>query len=575
MKLKLFKFCKRLYFVNNPGTVMTSHSCNYTFGFTLWFLLTLATGYAQDLDSLKQAYGSSNSDEQKIQTLHGIADYFINRNLDSSVYYNERALKMARSTDSDTLIASCLANLGTVYLMKGRLDVSMEYQLQALKLYPENSKNVGVYKLLNNIGLIYFYQSKFDEALVNYNKVLHILEDTPSIKPSDKERYLGTIFINIGIIYDIKTEYSKSLEFYSKAVTHSKNANDQKNLASAYSNMGLVYIKLQKYDLAESYFNEALEIRVRDNDTYGLCKSYQHLGNLYKEKGELERAEEILLRGLQKCEEANATKARAQVIEKLSHTYFLNNDYKNAYEYQLSFINLNDSLTNSETERKITEAEMQYKFDKETQEKEAQQQKQKLIYVIIGIVLILIIITIGGLFLLQKAKSKNQKLEKEKVDLENKELALRKQTLENELESRSKDLATNVMYLIKKNELISEISQRLITLKKQMKKDNQKDVQNIIMDLQTAKDDAIWDEFEVRFNQVYNDFYERLNHKFPDLTNNEKKICAFLKLNMTTKEICTLTRQSTNSLNVARTRLRKKLGIKSSNTNLTTFLENI
>ncbi|WP_264565747.1 helix-turn-helix transcriptional regulator [Flavobacterium sp. N3904] len=115
----------------------------------------------------------------------------------------------------------------------------------------------------------------------------------------------------------------------------------------------------------------------------------------------------------------------------------------------------------------------------------------------------------------------------------------------------------------------------MITLKKQLKKDNQETIQKIIFDIKHAQDDDVWKEFEVRFNQVYNDFYERLKDKYPDLTLNEKRICAFLRLNMTTKEICSLTRQSYNSLNVARARLRKKLNIQNEDINLVTFLENI
>lgn len=108
-----------------------------------------------------------------------------------------------------------------------------------------------------------------------------------------------------------------------------------------------------------------------------------------------------------------------------------------------------------------------------------------------------------------------------------------------------------------------------------MKKNDQDVIQKIILDIKNAQDDDIWKEFEVRFSQVYNDFYERLNIKYPDLTINEKRICAFLRLNMTTKEICALTRQSYNSLNVARARLRKKLNIQNEEINLVTFLENI
>ncbi|MDW5289762.1 tetratricopeptide repeat protein [Formosa sp. PL04] len=543
--------------------------------FLTLFLIITSFGFSQQLDSLKLKYENTKTSENKVGALLEIGDYYTSQNLDSALLYNKKALKVATDANIDTLIASSASSIATDYLMKGRLDLSMDYFLKALKIYENTNHDTKAIKIRHNIGIIFMHQKKHDEALLNFNKTLDALERESLPLSSENEANKGKILNNIGIIYDVEGDLNKALEFYSRGLTHSKAAEDLKTLSSLYSNMGLVYLKMDKFDLSESYLNEALEIRIAENDAFGQCKSYQHLGKLYKERGQLKLAEETLLLGLSKCEEANVSEPQAQVIEILSQTYALSGDYQKAYEQHLAFTSINDSLSNSETQRKITEAEMQFKFDKETQAKEAKQQKKQYVTIFIGIVLILGILIIITLYSLLKTKSKNQQLAKDKVDLENIELSLRKQSLENELETRSKDLTTNVMYLIKKNELISEISLRLITVKKSAKKENQKDIQKIIIDLQTGKDDAIWDEFEVRFNQVYNDFYERLNDQFPNLTINERKVCAFLKLNMTSKEICTLTRQSTNSLNVARTRLRKKLGLNNTDTNLTSFLENI
>jgi DNA-binding CsgD family transcriptional regulator len=71
----------------------------------------------------------------------------------------------------------------------------------------------------------------------------------------------------------------------------------------------------------------------------------------------------------------------------------------------------------------------------------------------------------------------------------------------------------------------------------------------------------MWDEFEIRFKEVHKDFYNELHKAHPDLTLNEVKICAFLRLNMSTKEISAITHQSVKSINMARFRLRKKLHI--------------
>ena len=73
--------------------------------------------------------------------------------------------------------------------------------------------------------------------------------------------------------------------------------------------------------------------------------------------------------------------------------------------------------------------------------------------------------------------------------------------------------------------------------------------------------DKTWQEFETHFNQVDANFYQRLIARFPTLTSNEKKLCAFIRLNLSTKEICAITQRSQKSIEMARTRLRQRLNL--------------
>ena len=94
---------------------------------------------------------------------------------------------------------------------------------------------------------------------------------------------------------------------------------------------------------------------------------------------------------------------------------------------------------------------------------------------------------------------------------------------------------------------------------------------NPIKELESDNTQKVWKEFEMRFQNVHNDFYKRLINKFPDLSPNELRLCAFLKLNLNTKEISSITHQSINSIDIARSRLRQKLGL-SKEENLISFL---
>jgi len=153
---------------------------------------------------------------------------------------------------------------------------------------------------------------------------------------------------------------------------------------------------------------------------------------------------------------------------------------------------------------------------------------------------------------------------------------LAQERLEHELEYKNKELTTNVLSLMKKNEMLSVISDKLVAIKNQAAKEETREAINqISKEIQKISDREILEEFELRFKQVHSDFYSKLLQRYPDLTPNEQRLCAFLRLNMSTKEISELTGQQVSTLETARYRLRKKLGITNSSINLVTFLSKI
>jgi FixJ family two-component response regulator len=70
-----------------------------------------------------------------------------------------------------------------------------------------------------------------------------------------------------------------------------------------------------------------------------------------------------------------------------------------------------------------------------------------------------------------------------------------------------------------------------------------------------------WKQFEIQFSEVHPGFQERLIGRFPDLTPNERRLCSFIRLSMNSREIVALTRQSGKSIEVARTRIRRKMNL--------------
>jgi len=93
--------------------------------------------------------------------------------------------------------------------------------------------------------------------------------------------------------------------------------------------------------------------------------------------------------------------------------------------------------------------------------------------------------------------------------------------------------------------------------------------------INTVKDDSTWDELDFQITQSNRLLFEKLSKKFDNLSQSDLRLCAFMKMNMRTKEIANLTFKNPASVKVARSRLRKKLGLTHSTMTISTFLNRL
>ena len=145
-------------------------------------------------------------------------------------------------------------------------------------------------------------------------------------------------------------------------------------------------------------------------------------------------------------------------------------------------------------------------------------------------------------------------LELAELENERKIMIMRNEQLQTELNSKNSELATTAMSLIKKNELLLEIKKDLSHLKDESSKT---DVIKVID--KNLRNNNDWDFFKEAFNNADKDFLHKIKGLHPDLTANDLKFCAFLRLNLSSKEIAPLLNISVRSVEIKRYRLRKKM----------------
>ena len=154
-----------------------------------------------------------------------------------------------------------------------------------------------------------------------------------------------------------------------------------------------------------------------------------------------------------------------------------------------------------------------------------------------------------------------QQLEMDKAEKE--VIQLQNEKLEQEIEFKNSELASSAMHLVQKAEFLGKLRDEL----KQLVQNPSSDVgisglRKLIKSLGEAdRIDADWDVFAQHFDQVHKDFLSNIRHLFPQLSPNELKLCAYLRINLSTKEIAQLLNISVRGVEISRYRLRKKLEI--------------
>jgi tetratricopeptide (TPR) repeat protein len=533
----------------------------------LLFSVQCAFGQPQQVDSLIALLQNEQSDVGRLHLMLKISNVS-KSDAPLALEYATESVELASRVGSDSLTFLAHALLGTAYQLMGNYPKALQSYQTAI-VYGQKFKNTSILaQPYGNIGNIYYYEKDFANALKFYERALQHLS---LIDSSDSKQLLrkSGILSNIGVIYDETREFDKAEKINAEALALAKRANSHEQIANVVNNQGSLYKSRGNNKLAFKYLQDAMEIRKQNNNRLGLARSHLNLGQLYLEglkdykKGEYHLEQAILIgREVGTLQTVNSAYGFLQTL------YQERGDYRNAYEAMKNFQGTRDSLYSEENAKKITQMTMQFEFDRKQAQLVADQKARELRFWMSagGLSLLLIIVTL--LFFLQRSRAKRSELEQVRLGLE-------QINLKNELSLKDKELATNIMYLINKNELINTISEKLLEIKTSLVPEAQNPIQKIVLELQSNLQPELWKEFEFRFQQVHEQFYRSLNEKFPELTPSERRLCAFLKLNMTTKEISALTHQNAKSIDVARTRLRKKLNLTGTDHNLSTFLETL
>ncbi|HEY8929999.1 MAG TPA: triple tyrosine motif-containing protein [Mucilaginibacter sp.] len=170
-------------------------------------------------------------------------------------------------------------------------------------------------------------------------------------------------------------------------------------------------------------------------------------------------------------------------------------------------------------------------------------------------------------------KEQEEILKQEAIINEQQIVKIKNEQLQADLAGKSRELANSAMNIVYKNELLQKISDEISHLKdssgKPLAEEQLRKIQKVIDE--GMNDDRDWNIFESSFNEAHENFFKKLKSGHPDLVPNDLKLCAYLRMNMSSKEMASLLNISLRGVEIRRYRLRKKLNLEHDK-NLVEFL---
>lgn len=539
-----------------------------------------------------------------------IAEVYLEQSLhrEAMQKYNQ-ALGYYEKAKSMDGVYWCYAGMGIVQKQSGNFNDAILCYNKALKVAQDaGMKNAEAY-CYNNLGNVYRKQGDFAKAMEAFDKAI------TKFNALDEKLAASDCLNNIGNLYLDKGDPFRALEYYNRSLNFEEVHNDDYRMIIRSKNLADAYTELKDYENAEQFLDDATKLAEKAGDKSNLASCYAQYGKLHKAKGAPEIAVAYHKKSAALFKEAGARPEEAEAWVELAVTeldaglvndaiihaqtgetlakevgalktlllaekcladcYEKKGEPAKALKYLSSAMILKDSIFSVEKNRTIEEIEAGFvqsglKNENLMLAQNNLLQKQALhnrnLFVLLLAICLVLSIALVWLIYKRHLQTKTeagliQQLSDKKIE-----------KLSEDIGGKDRELTSKTMLINQKNQLLEKLISELEQLKKSDV--STATIHNLQMELRQELSPNAWKEFELSFNEVHPGFQQRLLENFPELTPAERRLCSFVRLDMNTREISSLSGQSIKSIEVARTRIRKKLNIPHEH-NLANFIAGI
>lgn len=476
-----------------------------------------------------------------------LADYYENSlfKYSKAAHYLEKSLTIYRTQDKASKAAHCEFKIGQMNYYLGQYDKTLDFASRAYGYYRKQGDTTGMMDCLNLIGIVNLSCNEFDTAARYFDECM---EMAAANKDSVRfVRVLNNIATYKGNIL-MDTTGARALLRASADICIK--IGDTADLFTVYANLASSYLKSSQNAEAAATLpllrEMATDIRTKGFYHYlaGGCRYYA---------GEYDKATEEFILAIDNFSQGDFPEKMMSCLNILAETYYRTGRTDKAFETLREYQVLKDEFINPKVYLNV--------FNKQKQIQEEQLRTahlQKMNSVLTVTIISALIMIAATLLMYYKYRRKMKDV----------------RGRESEIRSKKEILELDMTQAYRRDKIIGDAIgklRKIIAAEEDGARKNE--LTEITAELsKSAEEPEEWKEIRKFVPDFNGENFQKLIRDHPDLSINERRLCAFLNKNMTTKEISAITHQSVHSITVARARLRHKLGLTGSPVSIQEFL---
>lgn len=489
-----------------------------------------------------------------------LSDWYESRKFlfSKAIEYMERSLRIYESLGDEHDAALCKYRLAKLCFRKSFYNLTLKYSTEALESFIKEEDERHVLECYNLLGIVHYVCQDYQVSNDYFRKYAE------GARNSADSAQLLLAFNNSAVFTsNIMKDTGKSRQLFRESIKLSREMGDSSYLMSMYINLVNSYLSSGETDKVPALLEKTGAIA---SDIRQKGQHYYTSGTYYIETGQFRKAQECLNLAIDNFAKGEFDDEMKRCLSALHFAYSRTGDYKDAYETLVKYYDIDDKSVKRSTYLDLFRSQSEMILQKE-KEKLDRQRNFLVLGITAGALVLIIVILIVSFNIRKRALVVAQK----ETALDN--IRLKQEKAEQEMKSQAEIVEIRKMQQYQMTRLIEDVVGKMERINSRVQdKSIRNEILAVCNDLRHSKDEGHWKEVGQLVPEFNSAFFQKLLKDFPDLTVNERRLCALLNLNMTTKEISEITKQSVNSINIARGRLRSKLGLTGDSASIQEFL---